>query len=173
MMRNIILPLLLTLAFYLESIFVDLLPPEAFGSERIVVPHFLLTLLIIMGIYYLRNHALLYAALFGLLFDVYYMDIIGIYLFLFPIAVYLASKMMRILHVNIFTAAIALIVNIAFVEILVYIFTVLVFRINIIPSEFGMVRLLPTLILNLASFILIFFPFTKFLQKTKKDIVED
>ncbi|MEK3890578.1 rod shape-determining protein MreD [Bacillus sp. FSL K6-3431] len=172
-MKRIILPLLLTLAFYLESIFVDLLPPEAFGGERIVVPHFLLILLIIMGIYYVRNHALLYAALFGLLFDVYYTEIIGIYLFLFPISVYLASKMMRILHINIFTTAIVLMIQIAFVEILVYIFNVFVFSVSIIPSDFATTRLLPTLILNIACFILIFFPFSRFLLNKKKIIVDE
>lgn len=171
-MKRIILPLILTLAFYGESIFVDLLPPEAFGAERVIVPHFLLTLLIIMGIYYVRNHALLYAALFGLLFDVYYTETIGIYLFLYPISVYLGSKMARVLRVNIFTSAIVVLIHVAIVELIVYAFIVLVFRISMTPNEFALFRLLPTLILNFAFFILVFFSFSRFLQKRKKEIID-
>ena len=77
MMKRIVLPLLLALTFYGESLFADFFPPEimAFGGERLFVPHFILVILVIMGIYYFRNHALIYAAILGLLFDVYYTEI--------------------------------------------------------------------------------------------------
>ncbi|MBS4176197.1 rod shape-determining protein MreD [Lederbergia citrea] len=168
-MKRIVLPLLLTLAFYGESLFVDLLPPGTIVVDKVFIPHFLLVLLSMMGICYFRNRSLLYAAVFGLLFDIYYTEIIGVYLFLLPIAVYFAAKMSKILHANIFTVAIISSVCVALVETLVYGMNVLVMQITMTPNEFAMMRLLPTLVVNLVFLIIIYFPFSKMLQQRKKE----
>ena len=136
-MKRIVLPFLLALTFYAESLFADFFPPEimAFGGERLFVPHFILVNLAIMGIYYFRNYALIYAAVMGLLFDVYYTELIGVYLFLFPITVYIASKISKFLQANFFVAAVITLLNVAIVEVLVYILNVLVLQVKMAPSD--------------------------------------
>ena len=159
-MKRIVLPFLLALTFYAESLFADFFPPEimAFGGERLFVPHFILVNLAIMGIYYFRNYALIYAAVMGLLFDVYYTELIGVYLFLFPITVYIASKISKFLQANFFVAAVITLLNVAIVEVLVYILNVLVLQVKMAPSVFYSLRLWPTLALNLVFFIIVFIP---------------
>ncbi|MBS4208962.1 rod shape-determining protein MreD [Bacillus sp. FJAT-50079] len=168
-MKRIILPLFFILAFYGESLFVNFTPHVLFGEERHIIPHFILVLLMMTGIYYFRNQALLYALLFGLLFDVYYTGTIGIYLCLYPIAVYLTTKMIRILHVNILTTTIVITLHLAIVELLVYAFAVLVLRVSMPPAEFASLRLWPTLICNAILCLIIYFPFSRWLQSSQKE----
>ena len=174
-MKRIVLPFLLALTFYAESLFADFFPPEimAFGGERLFVPHFILVNLAIMGIYYFRNYALIYAAIMGLLFDVYYTELIGVYLFLFPITVYIASKISKFLQANFFVAAVITLLNVAIVEVLVYILNVLVLQVKMAPSVFYSLRLWPTLALNLLFFIIVFFPFSRWLLRRKKEVLEE
>ncbi|MBS4217009.1 rod shape-determining protein MreD [Bacillus sp. FJAT-49711] len=172
-MRHLILPFLLTLCFYIESIFVDFLPTGIFGRDWILVPHFLLVLLIIMGISFFRNRTLIYAAVFGLLFDIYFTEIIGIYLVLFPIAVYISAKLAKILFSNVFTALFTSMLCISLVETIVYGMNILVLRKSMDINEFSMIRLVPTLILNIIFFIIVYFPFNKFLLNRKKEEINE
>jgi len=169
MMKRLILPFLLMFCFYCESIFVDFLPTGSFGRDWILVPHFLLVLFIIMGISYFRNRALMYAAIFGLLFDIFFTEIVGIYLVLFPIAVYVSAKLAKFLFSNILTALIISIICISLVETIVYGMNTLVLRKNMDLNEFAMIRLVPTLILNAVFFIIIYVPFNRFLLNRKKE----
>lgn len=168
MMQRLILPLLLTLCFYCESVFVELTPPGTIKNDILLVPHFLLVLLIVMGIFYLRNRTLIYAAIFGLLFDVYYTEIIGVYLFLLPIVVYLASKMAKVVQVNIFTTFFIALLSVGIVEFVVYGLNVFVLQHNMGIQEFLNRRLWPTLIVNQIFFLIIYFPFKKLLTQRKK-----
>ncbi|MBS4194824.1 rod shape-determining protein MreD [Lederbergia citri] len=168
-MKRWILPFLLTLTFYFESVFVEFLPEKIFGQEWILVPRFLIILLMIMGISYFRNRTLIYAAVFGLLFDIYFNEIIGVYLVLFPIGVYISSKLMKYIFANFFTVFLLSMISLSFIEILIYGMNILVLRKHMIFDEFVMIRLVPTLILNAIFLIIIYFPFNRFLMNLKKE----
>ncbi|MCR2820539.1 rod shape-determining protein MreD [Lederbergia panacisoli] len=168
-MRRLILPFLLTLCFYFESIFVEFLPTGTLGRDWILVPHFLLVLLIMMGISFFRNRTLIYAAVFGLLFDIYFTEIIGIYMVLFPIAVYISAKLAKTLFSNVFTALFTSILCVSLVETIVYGMNILVLRNSMEINEFAMIRLVPTLILNAVFFLIVYFPFNRFLLNRKKE----
>lgn len=167
-MKRVILPLLLTLCFYCESVFVEFTPPGTFKMDILLVPHFLLVLLIVMGIFYLRNRTLIYAAIFGLLFDIYYTEIIGVYLFLLPITVYLASKMARVIQANVFTTFFISLLCVGMVEFVVYGMNVFVLQRSMDIQEFLNRRLWPTLIVNQIFFLIIYFPFKKVLSQRKR-----
>ncbi len=168
-MKKYILPLIVIAAFYSESLFVEFFRAEAFDGERLLIPHFLLTTFILMGIYYFRNETLIYAGLFGFLFDVYYTGVLGVYLFLFPIAVYLATKLMRMLQSNLLMSGVIVMLIISFVEVLVWALSVLVLGAQMTVLEFLNKRLWPTLVLNLAFYIIVCVPLSKWLQQRKKE----
>lgn len=172
-MKKAILPLILIVAFYSESLFVEFFRTEAFDGERLLIPHFLLVTLIMMGIYYFRNETLLYAGLFGLLFDIYYTGILGVYLFLFPISVYLTTKLMRMLQSNLLMSGVIVVLMITFVEALVYVLNVLVLGVKMSTIEFLDLRLWPTLILNIAFYIIICVPLSKWLQQRQKEMLTE
>lgn len=172
-MKRVFLPLVLLVCFYSESLFVDYFSTASLFKEKLVIPHFLLIGLTLMGIYFFRNTTIMYAALFGLIFDIYYTGIIGAYLFLFPISVYIASKMIKLLHVNVLTAGLIVLVNISLVESLIYGLNILLFNVPVTMMEFLENRLLPTLVLNLIFYFIIFIPYTRWLQNMHKQLLSE
>ncbi|MBP3038044.1 rod shape-determining protein MreD [Bacillaceae bacterium Marseille-Q3522] len=172
-MRKFLLPLFLALFFMMESVFVELFSAEAFGSTRIIVPHFLMIALIFLAIYGNNNHGILYAFLFGLLFDVIYTEIIGIYLCFFPLLTYGVVKIMKVLQANIVVVSFISLLAVALLELAVYEIIYLIHRTNMDFSYFSEIRLLPTLIVNTAFIIIVAYPIKKFCENYAKELRKD
>ncbi|WP_163653268.1 rod shape-determining protein MreD [Listeria sp. PSOL-1] len=166
--KNIWLPVIMIGTFILEGIIGLFFAKPLFGETRQFIPHFLLVLLILLTVFYRRNHALLYAFILGIVFDIYYTSIMGIYFAIFPLIVYLTDKFMKVLHDNIILVGLVTLFNIILTESLVYLFYTLIGATTMSISTFVDTRLVTTLLLNLAFFLLVFFPFQFFIDKLKK-----
>jgi rod shape-determining protein MreD len=152
---------LLFLLFILESLFVELFRVNLFNDDWILVPHFLLAGILLLTIYGNRKLGIWYGLLFGLLFDIVYTEIIGIYLFMIPITVYLVSKLMKILQSNIIIASFAVLLGITILELVVYEMNFLI-HVTAMPfPQFINLRLFPTLMLNLVFLIIVVYPLKK------------
>lgn len=172
-MKRIVLPLILSVCFIVESLFAEFFPNGIFGIHKIFVPHFLLVMLILMGIYYVRNRTILYAFIFGLLFDAFYTGILGVYLFVFPLIVYITSSLMKVLQANLFVSAIVTLVDIAIAEFIVYGLNILILKTTMPAIDFVNLRLIPTLILNIVFYFIIFYPVRKYLLRVKKQVLDE
>jgi rod shape-determining protein MreD len=156
---------MLTLFFVLESTFVELLPAEAFNSDRILVPHFLLVIILFFTVYVNEKQGIIYSIVFGLLFDIVYTEIIGINLFMFPLTTYLVSKIMNVLQTNIVIVSLVSLIGIVFLELGVYEMNFLIHQTDMVFQSFLNDRLFPTLLLNLAFTIIIAHPLKKISEK--------
>lgn len=163
-MRKAFLPIIISLCFLFESIFVELLPTELFKSSSILVPHFLMVAIIFVTVYISQKHGIMYGFIFGILFDIVYTEIIGIYLFMFPLVAYITSWIMRILQTNIILVSFVAILGVGFLELGVYEMNFLIGRTNMDFASFMDIRLVPTLILNLIFIILVSYPLRKYLD---------
>lgn len=172
-MRRILVPLLFVFFFIFESMFVELLPEPFYNSDSIYVPRFLMILIIFMTIYEGKKSGILYGLIFGLLFDVVYTEIIGIYLFMFPLLAYMVSGIMRILQTNLIMSIIVSIVTVTLLELGVYEMNFLIKVTNMNFPDFIQLRLMPTLILNLIFAILFAYPFKRLFEKHVEDFKND
>lgn len=172
-MRKFLLPALFLFFFIMESIFVELLPVQHFNSNRIIVPHFLLIVILFFTIYGNKTHGIIYGFAFGLLFDIVYTEVIGIYLFMIPLIAYITSKMMQILQSNIIIVTIVSIVGVALLELGVYEMNYLIKITSMDFTTYTTLRLLPTLILNLAFTIIVAYPLKKFFEKYAIDLKKE
>lgn len=168
-MRKFLLPLLFIFLFILESIFVQSLPTQIFSGERILVPRFLIIAILFLTLYGERNLGIIYGFSFGLLFDVVYTEIIGVYLFLFPLIAYICSKIMRILQSNIVVVSLISLFGVVLLELGVYEMNYLIRRTDMSFSFYSQYRLLPTVILNLTFIILFSYPFKRLFEKFATD----
>ncbi|WP_017755955.1 rod shape-determining protein MreD [Calidifontibacillus oryziterrae] len=168
MWRKFLLPFLLFLAFISESIFVEFVPIEAFNIERIFVPRFVMIMLMLLSFFYERNLTVLYGVIFGLMFDIVYTDIIGVYMFSFAIVVYVISYSMKVLHRNILVILLVSLVGLCFFESLVYGLYKLINIANLEWTAFVNNRLFPTLVLNGFFLIIIYYPMRKLLIKLEQ-----
>ncbi len=160
-MRRVLLPVLFTGCFIFESIFIELMPAKFFNGQHILVPHMLMIAILFLTIYGSRNLGILYGFIFGMLFDVVYTEVIGIYLCMLPLIAYLISKIMKVLQTNVIIVSIVTLFGIALLEIGVYEMNFLIHKTTMGFSSFLGNRLMPTLILNLIFVILVAYPFKR------------
>ena len=173
MINRLLLPLLTLLFFYSESLFVHLFPSEEYFDHRIIVPHFLIIFLFFICAFFQYRTALVYAFIFGFLFDIYYTEINGIYLVFFPFVVFLTHQMIKVLHNNLFVLGLITIINISVLEFLVYEINLIIQRTDLTFMEFVDWRLWPTLVLNAIFFIVVSFPIRNFLLRKRKEWLEE
>ena len=147
MIRSII-PLIAVLLFFLEPVF-SLFSPIDIGGERYtLVPRFVIVYLIFVAVYYDHKRALIYGIILGLLYDMYHIDIIGLYAFLYPLICYIAILIIRQVHRHIVTVMFLSLFLIMILELLSYFFASLISLTTIGLDEFITGRLVPTIIAN-------------------------
>ncbi len=122
----------------------------------------------LISFFYDRNKALLYAIIFGLLFDIIYTDIIGVYMFSFPLIVYVISLSMKVLHRNLIVVFFVVLVGISLLEGFIFGILYLVNVAHLDWNQFLYDRLFPTLVLNGVFLIVIYYPMKKFLLSVEK-----
>lgn len=164
-MRRVLLPVLFVAFFLLESLFVELLPGEYFDSDQIFVPRILMIAILFLTIYGGKTHGIVYGFIFGLLFDVVYTEVIGIYLFMFPLIAYLTAMLMKVLQANILISTIVTVLGIILLELGVYELNFLIHITDMPFSMFAEHRLFPTAILNLAFTLVLAFPLKRHFEK--------
>jgi rod shape-determining protein MreD len=116
---------------------------------------------------------MLFGIVFGLLHDIVYIEVIGIYLFSYGILAYLINKAMKVLHGNALIVLFLTILSIAVLEFYVYGMNYLIGTTKMSLYHFTTLRLLPTLALNSVVAILLIYPMKKFLTKIKIDESDD
>ncbi len=166
-MKHKLLPLYFLLLLVLEGTLVALLPASVMSSGNIFVPYFLLIFLLFMTAYYDSKAALFYAAGFGLLYDIIYLEIIGVYLFAFLVIVYLFSLLLKFFYDYLFIVGFLAVLAIAVVEYYGYGFMLLTQRTTMTHHTFFYHRFLPTVLLNLGVIIIFSYFLRKFFTRLK------
>ncbi len=157
--------LLFMILLIFESLFVQYLPGDLFGGQRILAPRFLMVAILFFTVYGSMKQGILYGFLFGLLFDIVFTEILGIYLFLFPLIAYFISRLMKVLQVNIFSVSFVSLIGVALLEILVYEMNKLIGITSIDFSGFLYLRFFPTLLLNMVFIIIAAYPLKRQFEK--------
>lgn len=147
-MIRFIIPLIAVVLFFLEPVF-SLFSPVTIGDVKYtLVPRLVIVYLIFIAVYFHRKRAIYYGIVFGLLYDMYHIDIIGVYTFLYPVLCYLAYLIIRQVHRHILTVMVLSLVMIALLELLSYSFSSVIALTSIGFEEFLVSRLMPTMIAN-------------------------
>lgn len=164
-MRGIYYFLIGILLFYIDTI-IGLVIPMHFGKIDIIfVPHLTLMYLLILTIYRSFGVALVLAIFFGLITDLYYGSIYGLYMFGYILAVVVMDRFFKIFYKDQVMIYIIILISTILIEIYVALIYGLIGFIQFNLIEFLLLRLLPTFILNLIL-LTILYPFMlKFLRK--------
>lgn len=149
----------LLLAFFLD------------GSVSLVFSHFLYAHYILVtnltfiwlffSMYFInRNnvHVLLWSALAGLLYDWYYMGIIGVYVLLFPIAIHLGQLLYKYLPYNIMASIFSYVVCLTTINGLSFLLNRLMNITNMSGNFFLFQAFIPTMLFNIIIFLLLYVP---------------
>jgi len=168
MIIRFILPIIIFLLLILEGIAIDLLPSFITTYDLFVVPHWVFIFLLLMNLFYDTNdtyHSIAYGVIFGLLVDIVYTDLLGVYMFVYPFALYINHWLKRILHTNFVMSVVMLVIGISIVEFSIYFIYFLIGIVNSSFTFFLLKRLLPTLIANILFIIPLYVLFMKRLDR--------
>ncbi|PPA71544.1 rod shape-determining protein MreD [Jeotgalibacillus proteolyticus] len=157
-MTRFILPLLGIFIFYSESIFATFSPVQAYGDTRFLVPRFLFLFILLISIYYKPRTAYIFGFVFGFMYDLFFTGIIGIYMFLFPLLIYIALAVLKLIHQHLIVIGLLGIVLIAGLEWVVYQFNLLIGVAGVDFSTFLTQRLYSTLLFNSLFLLLLAYP---------------
>lgn len=155
MIIRILIPLVAAFLFLLESSFALLSPVEFDDRTMYLVPRFLLLYLIFVSIYYDRKRAMQYGLVFGILFDVFYLNIIGLYTVLYPAVCLIAGYTVRYIHQHLAVTTGLAILLMSIFEFLLYQFFRLISYTSVPLDTFFYERLLPTIGANLIFLIML------------------
>ncbi|MBA9025727.1 MULTISPECIES: rod shape-determining protein MreD [Bacillaceae] len=166
-MKRLKLPLTALLFFIMEGSFSNLLAGDIFGGDKIIVPRFIMILIAFITIYGTRRNGMIYGFILGLMYDVVYTEILGVYMFMLPFFAYLIAKIMRILQSNLLVTILTSLLFITFLEVIVYQINILIGFAHIDFNTFWKSRLVPTLLLNLAFLVVFSYPLKRMIEKQK------
>ncbi|WP_062355473.1 rod shape-determining protein MreD [Bacillus kwashiorkori] len=161
------IPILSVVFFGLESIY-NIYFPGLLPEDWLIIPRLLFFLFIFLAVYYDRNLALIYAFVFGLVMDIVFTEVYGIYLLWYPLVVYLVEKLMKILHNNLFIMAFVMIIAMVVLEFGLYGEYLLIGLNHISIDTFINFRLYPSLIANIIFYLFLSYLLKKWLLSLKK-----
>jgi rod shape-determining protein MreD len=162
-MHKILLAFFTYLIFVSEGTIIQVFLPNHLDGEMEVVPRFVLIIICFIAIFLSQKIAIVYGLTFGLLYDLTYTDLIGVYAFGMAFTTYFVTFLSRFFHGNIFIVLVINLLAITLLEFYIYGVYLLIGLATIPYDPFLNNRLIPTLILNGCFVLLIFFPFRKWL----------
>jgi rod shape-determining protein MreD len=163
-MRNVLWLIILAL-FILEGTLLQWLIPDIWQSQIYVAPHFILVIIIYIGLYMNRHTSLVYGLVFGLLQDfMYYSPMLGPISFAMGLTGYLAGLMHRRLHSNIVISMLVIGIGNLFFDSMMYGLYRL-FQINHLDLQWVFLhQMLPSMLINLLFALLVYIPVRKLFE---------
>lgn len=172
-MREVKLFLFLFVFFILQGTVMQVFTPSWFGYHFVVVPHFVLIGVIMIGLFYDRAHAVWYGILFGLLDDLIYTTILGVYAFCIPLTAYLLSYLAKAFHLYLVIVFFIALIGVTMLEFEVYGIYGLIGKITMNFMDFIDWRILPTLVVNGVFLLIVFYPLRRLLINIKSYQTEE
>ncbi|MCF6138095.1 rod shape-determining protein MreD [Pseudalkalibacillus berkeleyi] len=171
-MIRFLLPFLTYLLFISESTLMQVFTPQHMDNETIIIPRFVVIMVCFIGMYITPMRGVLYGVAFGLLYDLIFTDLIGVYMFSMGLTAYITTFIARYFHGNIFVTLFVMIIGLSAFEFLVFGLYTLIDIANMNLEIFVYQRYLPTLLLNCVFVVLVYYPLRKWLINIAIDLEE-
>ncbi|MBO8172544.1 MAG: rod shape-determining protein MreD [Bacillaceae bacterium] len=155
---------LLTVLLLLEGTVLQFVSPDTWGITIQMIPRFVVVGVIYIALYLGRRKGLWYGLIFGLLQDILYSDVIGVYAFGMGLVGYFSGLAFKLFHQGLLLILLTMIVSILIYDLVIYSFFSM-FGIASVNLQWMMMnQLIPTLFLNAIFAVLIYVPMKKILE---------
>ncbi|NLR31115.1 rod shape-determining protein MreD [Levilactobacillus tujiorum] len=153
-------PIGLFLMLFLDGSLSQVFSSQMFGVPSVMISH-LVVLWLVCGVLFEENMTIplvKWAVVVGIVFDLYYTGIFGVYIFVFPLVVYVTRQLVKYISPNFLSGLLIYFIDITIVEALSFLASRVVHMTSMSGSAFLVNTLAPTLALNLALFVVLYFP---------------
>lgn len=158
-MSRYIIPLICLFLLVMQGMAMSMLPANLVYSDLLMTPHWILIFLFIIAIFYDRDdtyHAVWYGLVFGLLVDVVYTGVLGVYMITYTLVIYIVHGLNKLVHANFIAASLLAVVGVALTDTILYVIYSFVQITSMTWGNYILLRLLPTLAANMIFFILLY-----------------
>lgn len=155
-MKKAYIPIILFLLVVLEGVALDFLPEQILAGDTFIISHWVFVFLVFIAIYFDEPHtyySVLYAVIFGLLVDIVYTDLLGVYMFSYAIVTYLIHQCTKLFHPNFYTTILFVLIGVSLTDLSIYMLYSFIGKINLLWGSYAFYRLLPTVLANIIFFI--------------------
>jgi|SRR5690625_1536560 len=159
-MSRIYFSVILLILLALEGVALDFLPVAIIESDSVIISHWVFIFIFYIALYYDTENTyngVILAIIFGLLIDIVYTDVLGVYMFAYFVAIYIIFIMGRSLQINLLGAIILGIVGIVIVDFIIYFIYYFIGVTYMTINHYAYYRLLPTVLANVI-FVIILYP---------------
>lgn len=173
-MKRLYLPLILFLLMVLEGVALELLPAKLVMSNSIMVPHWVFIFLAFIAIFFDEedtHFSIIYAIIFGLLIDVVYTGVLGVYMFSYAVSVYVICGLKRMIHANIYGSLILGFIGVILADMLINLIYTVVGITDMLWMDYFIYRLLPTVLANLLFLTVLYPLFMKRLLTWRRELL--
>ncbi|SEO36083.1 rod shape-determining protein MreD [Amphibacillus marinus] len=167
-MSRLYLPFILLLLIALQGTTAAFIPNFLLEHGWIIVFHSVFVFLVLFTLFYDLEHtyySLFFAILSGVLIDIVYTSVVGVYMFSYAITIYFVHGMRKLLHANFFVALLLTVVGIAMADYVLYFIYLFTGFTNIEALDYFYYRMLPTVLINTLIFLLFYLIFKRKLVK--------
>ncbi|WKB36837.1 rod shape-determining protein MreD [Terrilactibacillus sp. S3-3] len=172
-MKQIKLFLFLFVLFIFEGTVMTVFSPGGIWDRVQLVPNFVMVLFLWFPFFITAVwHCAMLFFFFGLLGDIVYTSVLGVYAFCMGFTVYFIASLSKLFNMNVLVVLVAAILGVCLLQTEVYFIYHLIGVTNQTFLAFLVRHLPPTLILNAAFTILIYYPFRRFLIGMR-DMIEE
>lgn len=173
-MKRFIIPLILFIFVVLEGVAIDLLPDVLIINHFLIVPHWVFIILVLVSVFYDTNdtfYAVIYGLIFGLLVDIVYTNLLGVYMFAYPLGIYIVHQLKRLFQANFMIVVCQTIISLFVVEIFIVFAYTITGSIHIVVESVILDRVIPSVLANVV-FLCIMYPLlqNKLLQWKKEQL---
>lgn len=172
-MKQVKLFLILFLLFILQGTILTVFSPQWFGVKLAIVPHFVMVVVLLVGLFVNKGKGLRYGILFGFLIDMTYTSVLGVYAFCMGVTVYFLSYLAKVFHLNIFVVFLLTLLGVGLLEIEVYGVYSLIGLADEPFMAFLKNRLWMTALLNGVFALIFFFPLRRFMLSIETGYSEE
>lgn len=159
-MKKLLLPLILFVVVVLEGSALNLLPAKIVLGDTFIIPHWALAVLLYYALFYDREdtyYAIMYAGIFGLLIDIVYTSVLGVYMFSYAFVIFLVHSIRNRFQGNIYVTMLLGIFSIVIADLIIHSIYLAAGLSTVAWSSYFGWRLLPTVLLNLI-FLIVLYP---------------
>ncbi|MDW4298659.1 rod shape-determining protein MreD [Staphylococcus saprophyticus] len=156
--------------FYIDTVIGLVIPMQIGDKDIVFVPHLTLMYLLLICVYRSFGVAMILAAVFGIVTDLYFGSFYGLYLFGFILFVVIMDFFFKTFYRDNTMLFITVWLSTIFLEIYVVIIYSILGLIAFNFIDFIVFRLIPTLILNFILLVILYPIITKFFRKVQMKI---
>ncbi|MFT8318289.1 MAG: rod shape-determining protein MreD [Sporolactobacillus sp.] len=131
-----------------------------------MVPEFLLIILLMTALFGHFSWGMRYALIFGLLIDMIFSQILGVHAFAMALSVYLTYQLSRWININIATTLLLTSAGVIVNQVIAYLIYQMIGLTDQNLLFFLYNHLLPTLLLNAAFSIILYYPVRRFMDSS-------